>query len=104
MSEVSGRDDFEVGLMLEGEPQDAAGKLERAKKKYDFERGSGAGIFGNAFTDMFSTGSRSAGRASPGRSRKPLPGLKCVLLCANCHAEVEGGVTALPLRLSRIPG
>jgi transposase-like protein len=22
---------------------------------------------------------------------------KCVLLCANCHAEVEGGVTALPL-------
>jgi 5-methylcytosine-specific restriction endonuclease McrA len=21
---------------------------------------------------------------------------KCVLLCSNCHAEVEGGVTALP--------
>ncbi len=24
---------------------------------------------------------------------------KCVLLCANCHAEVEAGVTALPLEL-----
>jgi hypothetical protein len=23
---------------------------------------------------------------------------KCVLLCANCHAEVEGGFTQLPLR------
>jgi len=22
---------------------------------------------------------------------------KCVLLCANCHAEVEGGARALPL-------
>jgi hypothetical protein len=22
---------------------------------------------------------------------------KCVLLCSNCHAEVENGVTALPL-------
>jgi hypothetical protein len=28
---------------------------------------------------------------------------KCVLLCANCHAEVERGVTALPLR-SNAPG
>jgi transposase len=24
---------------------------------------------------------------------------KCVLLCANCHAEVEGGVTALPAKV-----
>jgi hypothetical protein len=24
---------------------------------------------------------------------------KCVLLCANCHAEVEAGVAALPLRV-----
>ncbi len=23
---------------------------------------------------------------------------KCVLLCGNCHAEVEAGVTALPVR------
>ena len=23
---------------------------------------------------------------------------KCVLLCANCHAEVEGGITALPVK------
>ena len=23
---------------------------------------------------------------------------KCVLLCANCHAEVEGGFAQLPLR------
>jgi 5-methylcytosine-specific restriction endonuclease McrA len=25
---------------------------------------------------------------------------KCLLLCANCHAEVEGGVTSLPLELA----
>jgi hypothetical protein len=25
---------------------------------------------------------------------------KCVLLCSNCHAEVEGGVTALPVNCS----
>jgi hypothetical protein len=25
---------------------------------------------------------------------------KCVLLCANCHAEVESGVTALPIELA----
>ena len=28
---------------------------------------------------------------------------KCVLLCANCHAEVEAGVSALPLRLASDP-
>jgi transposase len=28
---------------------------------------------------------------------------KCVLLCANCHAEVEGGVRALPLHLAERP-
>lgn len=26
---------------------------------------------------------------------------KCVLLCANCHAEVEGGFVELPLRSAR---
>jgi transposase len=26
--------------------------------------------------------------------------LKCVLLCSNCHAEVEGGVTLLPARVA----
>jgi hypothetical protein len=25
---------------------------------------------------------------------------KCVLLCANCHAEVEAGVATLPEKLS----
>jgi hypothetical protein len=25
---------------------------------------------------------------------------KCVLLCFNCHAEVEAGVVALPLHLA----
>ena len=25
---------------------------------------------------------------------------KCVLLCANCHVEVEAGVTALPLEFA----
>jgi 5-methylcytosine-specific restriction endonuclease McrA len=25
---------------------------------------------------------------------------KCVLLCSNCHAEVEGGVTVLPARVA----
>jgi hypothetical protein len=28
---------------------------------------------------------------------------KCVLLCANCHAEVEAGVSPLPLRLADDP-
>lgn len=26
---------------------------------------------------------------------------KCVLLCANCHAEVEGGASVVPVKLSR---
>jgi hypothetical protein len=25
---------------------------------------------------------------------------KCVLLCANCHAEVESGVVSVPVQLS----
>ena len=25
---------------------------------------------------------------------------KCVLVCSNCHAEVEAGVTAVPARVS----
>ena len=29
---------------------------------------------------------------------------KCVLLCANCHAEVEGGVKELPRRYSSVAG
>jgi hypothetical protein len=29
---------------------------------------------------------------------------KCVLVCANCHAELETGMTALPYSSSRIPG
>lgn len=28
---------------------------------------------------------------------------KCVLLCSNCHMEVEAGITALPPSSSRIP-
>jgi hypothetical protein len=28
---------------------------------------------------------------------------RCVLLCSNCHAEVEGGVLALPLHLPERP-
>jgi len=29
---------------------------------------------------------------------------KCMLLCANCHAEVENGVAVLPLECARSPG
>jgi transposase-like protein len=29
---------------------------------------------------------------------------KCVLLCSNCHAEVENGVTLLPATVPRAPG
>lgn len=29
---------------------------------------------------------------------------KCVLLCANCHAEVEGGAAHVPLELARLTG
>jgi hypothetical protein len=28
---------------------------------------------------------------------------KCVLLCANCHAEVEAGIAQLPLRSADRP-
>lgn len=28
---------------------------------------------------------------------------KCVLLCANCHAEVEGGVATIPTRTGPVP-
>jgi len=28
---------------------------------------------------------------------------KCVLLCSNCHAEVEGGVASLPGTVSIVP-
>jgi 5-methylcytosine-specific restriction endonuclease McrA len=28
---------------------------------------------------------------------------KCILLCSNCHAEVEAGVTALPTKASIVP-
>jgi 5-methylcytosine-specific restriction endonuclease McrA len=28
---------------------------------------------------------------------------KCVLVCSNCHAEIEGGITAVPLQLPPKP-
>ncbi len=27
---------------------------------------------------------------------------KCVLVCSNCHAEIEGGVASVPLKLQRV--
>jgi hypothetical protein len=27
---------------------------------------------------------------------------KCVLLCANCHVEIEDGMASLPLELTRV--
>jgi transposase len=27
---------------------------------------------------------------------------KCVLVCSNCHAEIEGGVSSVPLKLQRV--
>jgi hypothetical protein len=29
---------------------------------------------------------------------------KCVLLCSNCHAEVEDGLASIPERATRSPG
>ncbi len=52
--ENSGRDGFEISQMMLGEPRTPEEVLARANAAYDFERGSGAGLFGAAVTDMFS--------------------------------------------------
>jgi hypothetical protein len=44
-------------------------------------------------TKAFSVAQFGLTRA-PHRSREEAR--KCVLLCANCHAEIEGGVVQLP--------
>ena len=49
MEEVSGRDAFDVDLLLEGEPQNPQAKLERAKKKRDYEKS--AYLLGNTFSE-----------------------------------------------------
>jgi hypothetical protein len=46
---------------------------------------------------------RAATRQLSGRTRRDsrcAKARKCVLLCANCHAEVEGGVARLPFALN----
>jgi predicted transcriptional regulator len=50
---------------------------------------------------QFGLGMRGVARAL---ERCRAEAAKCVLLCANCHAEVEGGVARLPLReLRQVP-
>lgn len=46
-------------------------------------------------TKRFGLGSRGLARAIDALREEAD---KCVLLCANCHAEVEAGFTQLPLR------
>jgi transposase-like protein len=48
-------------------------------------------------TKAFGVGSRGLGRAL---DRLREEAAKCVLLCANCHTEVEAGVARLPLSLA----
>ena len=56
--ETSGRDGFEIRQMMLGKPQTPEESLARMNAAYDFERGSGAGLFGNAVTDLFSNSGR----------------------------------------------
>jgi transposase-like protein len=49
-------------------------------------------------TKSFGLGVRGITRAL---ARLRAEASKCVLLCANCHAEVEAGVTTLPLKFAR---
>ena len=62
--ELSGRDDFEIGLMLEGEPDPRdpnyyEKRLERQKRKYNFERGKDSGLFSAISRDVMDTFSDS---------------------------------------------
>ena len=52
--ENSGRDGFEISQLMLGEPRTPEEVLARANAAYDFERGSGAGVFGRGVTDLFS--------------------------------------------------
>ena len=52
--ENSGRDGFEISQLMLGEPKTPQEVLARMNSAYDFERGSGAGLFGKAVTDAFS--------------------------------------------------
>lgn len=49
MSELSGRDEFDIGLMLEGEPQTPEERVDRARRRLDYERN--AYWLGNMFSD-----------------------------------------------------
>ncbi|MCP4898063.1 MAG: hypothetical protein GY906_13915 [bacterium] len=49
LSELSGRDEFDFELMLEGEPQTPEERLERARRRLDYERN--AYWLGNMFSD-----------------------------------------------------
>ena len=52
--ENSGRDGFEIGQLLLGEPQTPEERLARSNAAYDFERGSGSTWLGRNLTDAFS--------------------------------------------------
>lgn len=52
--ENSGRDGFEIQQLMLGDPKTPEETLARMNAAYDFERGSGAGLFGRAVTDLFS--------------------------------------------------
>jgi Homeodomain-like domain len=39
---------------------------------------------------------------TPSLSRLRVEAEKCILLCSNCHAEVESGMTSLPAKVSEV--
>lgn len=51
---TSGRDGFEINELMKGEPKTVDEKMDRARERYDFERGSGSNVVSKAFVDTFS--------------------------------------------------
>jgi hypothetical protein len=56
--ENSGRDGFEITQMMQGEPRTPEERIARMNAAYEFQRGEGAGVFGNAVMDVFSDNGR----------------------------------------------
>lgn len=53
-SETSGRDGFEIKMLMRGNAGTEEEKIARSNEVYDFERGSGSNWFSRGFTDLLS--------------------------------------------------
>jgi len=68
-----------------------------------YDRCIGALAFHHLDPRLKSFGMAAGGLArSLSKSREEVA--KCVLLCSNCHAEVEAGLVSLPLPVANGPG